>query len=72
MKTVLDTEKFRNIDMKALVLESLFNKVAHLKACNFIKERLHHRCFPVNVANFFKNTYFEKHLGAADMIIEEV
>ena len=72
MKTVLDTEKFRDIDMKAPVLESLFNKVHTLRHATLLKERLHHRCFPVNVANFFKNTYFEKHLGAADMIIEEV
>ena len=27
------------------------------KACNFIKKRLWHRCFPVNFANFFKNTF---------------
>ena len=32
------------------VLESVFNKVAglsSLKACNFIKKRLKHRCLPV-------------------------
>ena len=27
------------------VLESLLNKVADLQLCNFIKNRLHHRCF---------------------------
>ena len=27
------------------VLESLFNEVADLKVCNFIKKRLQHRCF---------------------------
>ena len=31
-------------------LESLFNKVPGVKACNFIKERLQHRCFPPNIA----------------------
>ena len=31
------------------MLESLFNKVAGLKACNFIKNGLQHRYFPVNV-----------------------
>ena len=36
------------------VLESLFNKVASLKACNFIKKRLQHRCFPVNIARFLR------------------
>ena len=44
------------------MLESLFNKVTGLQACNFTEKRLQHRLFPVNIANF-KNTYFEKHLG---------
>ena len=26
-----------------------FNKVAGPQASNFIKKRLHHRCFPVNI-----------------------
>ena len=34
------------------MLESLFKKVAGLKACNFIKKRPEHRCFPVNIAKF--------------------
>ena len=29
---------------------------------NFIKKRLQHRCFPVNIAKL-KNTYFEEHMG---------
>ena len=36
------------------VLKSLFNKVAGLKACSFIKKRLQHRCFPVNIAKFLR------------------
>ena len=39
---------------KTPVLESLFNKVAGLKAYNFIKKELEHRCFPI----IFKNTFF--------------
>ena len=35
------------------VLESLFNKVAELKACNFIKITHQYRCFPVNIVKFF-------------------
>ena len=58
------SEKFRNIHRKTSVLESLFNKVTGLQACNFTKKRLQHRRFPVNIANF-KNTYFEKHLRTA-------
>ena len=34
--------------------ESIFNKVAALKACNFIKKRLQHRCFPVKFAKFLR------------------
>ena len=26
--------------------------------CNFIRKRLQHRCFVVNIAEFFKNTFF--------------
>ena len=38
------------------MLESLFNKVAGLKTCSFIKERLQHRRSPVNIAIFFYRT----------------
>ena len=48
------SSKFCNIHRKTAVLESLFTKVADLKSCNFIKERLQHRCFPVNVAQFLR------------------
>ena len=34
------------------MLEFLFNKVAGVKACNFIKKRLHYTCFLVNFAKF--------------------
>ena len=39
---------------KTPVLESLFDKVAVLQPSNFIKEKLQHRCFPVNIAQFAK------------------
>ena len=52
--------------MKTFALESLFNKVAFLQFCNFIKKRLHHRCFLVDIASkIYKNTYFDKHLQKA-------
>ena len=35
-------------------VESCFNKVAGLKACDFIKKRLQHRCFSVNIARFIR------------------
>ena len=36
------------------MLVSLFDKVAVIQPSNFNKERLQHRCFPVNIANFLK------------------
>ena len=36
------------------MLGSLFNKVADLQTCNFIKKRLQHRRFPVNIAKFLR------------------
>ena len=47
-------EKFHNIHRKTHVLESLFNITPGLKACNFIKGRLQHMCFPVNIAKFLR------------------
>ena len=53
--------KVWNIHRKTPVLESLFSKIASLEACNFIKKRLQHRCFPMNIAKFFRNFFFPKH-----------
>ena len=36
-----------------------FWSIPYLGACNFIKERLLHSCFPVNI---FKNLFFIEHL----------
>ena len=36
------------------MLECPFNKVAALQACNFIKKRLQHRLFPVNIAKLLR------------------
>ena len=36
------------------MLESVFNKVAGLWACNFITKKLQHRCFPVKFAKFLR------------------
>ena len=44
------------------MLESLFNKVTELKACSFIKQRLQHKCFHVNIAKFLRTSLFIKHL----------
>ena len=39
---------------KKPVLESPFNKITGLKACNFIKKRLQHRRFLVNIVKFLR------------------
>ena len=45
-------KKFRNIHRKTPVLESLLNKVAGLKTCNFIKKRLKYDVFLCILGNF--------------------
>ena len=47
-------KKFHNIHWKKSMLESLFNKLAGLKGCNFIKKTLQQRYFSVNIANFLR------------------
>ena len=37
-------------------------KVAGVKAFNFIKKRLQHRCFPMNIAKFSGTDFFIEHL----------
>ena len=41
---------------------SFFNKVAGPQACNFIKMRLEHRCFPVKFAKLLRTPFFTEHL----------
>ena len=38
------------------------HKVAGLKVCNFIKERLQRSCFRVNDAKFLRAHFFTEHL----------
>ena len=44
---------------KTSVLESLFNEVAGLKTCNFIKKRLHQNCFSVKFAKFLRTSFLQ-------------
>ena len=52
----------RRCSMKKAVLKNF----ADLKACNFIRKRLQHRCWVLQhtceYCQIFKNTYFEEHL----------
>ena len=45
------------------MLEPLCNKVTGLEACNFIKKRLQHGCFPVNIAKFLRKALLIEHFG---------
>ena len=45
--------KFFKFHKKTPVFEPLFNKIAGLESCNFIKKRLQRRCFPVKLWNFW-------------------
>ena len=49
--------------MKTPVLESLFNKVVGLKACNFITKSFQRWCFPVNIAKFLRTTFWKNTSG---------
>ena len=35
-------------------MESLFNKVASLKACDCMKKKIQHKCFHLNIAKFLR------------------
>ena len=55
-------KKFLKLYSKTSVVEFLFNKVATLKGCNFVKKKLRHTCFPVNIAKFLRTSFFTEHL----------
>ena len=42
------------------MLESFLKKVGGLEARKSIKRGLQHRCFPVNIAKFLKNSFFNR------------
>ena len=54
-------KKFKNFLGKHLCW-NFFNKVAGLRAFNFVKMELQRSYFPVNICEIFKNTYIEEHL----------
>ena len=54
--------KILQIHRKTPVLESLFNKVASV-ACNFVKDRLRCRCFPVKFVLFLRTSVVTEHLS---------
>ena len=56
--------KISHIRRKISVFESLFNKVTDL---NYIKKRLQHWCFLVNIVNFYEYYFYKTPLVAASM-----
>ena len=44
------------------MLEYLLNKYPGLKARNFIKKRLQHRCFPVKFARLARTPFLTEHI----------
>ena len=47
---------------KHLCQSLFFNKVQDHQTCNSIKNRLQHRCFPMNIAKFSRTAFFIEHL----------
>ena len=42
------------------MLECSFNRLTGFKTCNFLKKRLQHSCFPVNIAKFLRTLILMK------------
>ena len=55
-------KNFAIIAGKYLYWGLFFNKFADRKPCSFIKKRLQHRCFHVNIAKFLRTAFFIKYL----------
>ena len=51
-------QKFRNIHKETVVSESLFNKVAGLKICRFIKKETPTQVFSYEYCEIFKDSFF--------------
>ena len=56
--------------MEKAVLKNFVVFTGKFQACNFTGKRLQHRCFPVNIAKIFKNTYFEEYLLMAAWVFK--
>ena len=48
---------------KPLCQSLYFNKIAGLRPSTLLKERLQHRCFPVNFAKFLRTPFLTEHSG---------
>ena len=57
---VLENVHIFNILMKTVVLESLFDEVARLQACNFIKKETQTQVLSCEFWEILENTFFHK------------
>ena len=53
---------FAKFTGKYLCLSLFLDKVTGLRPATLLKERLWHRCFPVNFTKFLKTLFFMEHL----------
>ena len=60
--------KISHYSQENTFLESLFNKVAGVQTCNFIKKRIQRRC---EYCEIFRNFYSEGHLQTAVMFCSQ-
>ena len=49
---------FTKFTEKHLCQSLLFNKVTGLRLATLLKKRLWHRCFPVNIVEFLRTTFY--------------
>ena len=56
----IDVKIFFSIFTGKYLFEPLFNTVAGLQACYFIKNKFQNRCFSVNVANILTVVFFSQ------------
>ena len=56
------SQKFRKIHRKHLCQSLFFNKVGGLRPAHLLKNRLWHRCSPVNFAKFQRTPFLKQHL----------
>ena len=54
---------FAKFTGKHLCQSLFFNKVADLRLATLLKNRLWHRCFPVNFVKFVKHLFYRTPLG---------
>ena len=65
-------KKFHKVYRKTAVLESVFNKVAGLQACKFIKKETPVQVCLSEFRIFFKNTYLVELLRAAGFDLQAI